>query len=335
MSRRTVRNGVVGAVVGSVLGFIPLVLLVAPLIGGGVAGYLERDGPKRGAIAGASAGLLMAALSTVITGTITFVRFGDLPSASLDVPLEGLVIAAALSLLATVGQVVVAAIGGGLSGILEEDRRQAPAGDASGTGATAVRERPWLAIVGSLVVGVVTFGLVAVVLTVVLDPLIWPSLLVSLPLGFIAGAAVAVLGYHYLTREPESRIAWRTVGVGAVALLVVFALVVGGLYALGQQRLAENYESTYEYRVTLSADETLENATFYVPVPTENGESRLGEQFVQNVRYDRYAPAIQGYDSDPVPVNFTYELVETEHGPMLAISADRIEVTEVYYREAY
>jgi hypothetical protein len=93
------------------------------------------------------------------------------------------------------------------------------------------------------------------------------------------------------------------------------------------------YQSTYNLRVTLSADETLENATFYVPVPTEDGESRLGEQFVQDVRYDRSAPAMRGYDSEPVPVNFTYELVGTGHGRMLAISADRIEVTEVYYRE--
>jgi len=38
ISRRTLRNGAIGAVVGGVLGFVPLVLLVAPVIGGG-AGY--------------------------------------------------------------------------------------------------------------------------------------------------------------------------------------------------------------------------------------------------------------------------------------------------------
>lgn len=82
ISRQTIRNGAIGAVVGSVLGFVPVVLLVAPVIGGGVVGYLERDGAKRGAVAGGVAGLLIAALTTVITGTITFVRFGDLPFAS-------------------------------------------------------------------------------------------------------------------------------------------------------------------------------------------------------------------------------------------------------------
>jgi uncharacterized protein YqgC (DUF456 family) len=77
ISRRTIRNGTVGAVVGSVLGFVPLVLLVAPVIGGGVAGYLERDGAKGGLVAGGFAGLLMAALTTIITGIITVVRFGE------------------------------------------------------------------------------------------------------------------------------------------------------------------------------------------------------------------------------------------------------------------
>ena len=330
ISRRTIRNGAIGAVVGSVLGFVPLVLLVAPVIGGGVAGYLERDGPRRGAVAGGVAGLLMAALTTVITGTITFVRFGDLPFASPDVPLEGLALAAALSLLASVGQIVVAGIGGGLGGILEIDRRRESDRESlAGEGAA----RPWLRILGSLLAGLVTFGVVAVILTAVLDPLIWPSLLVSLPAGIIAGIGVAVLTNHYLARAAERRVDWRPVAAGAVAVLLVFGLVVGGLSLLGQQRQAATTESTYQYEVTIAADETLENATFYVPVPAENGTSHLGERFVEDVRYDRYTPAMRGYDSEPEPVNFSYELVETERGRMLAITADRIEVTKVYYRE--
>lgn len=331
ISRQTMRNGAIGAVVGSVLGFVPLVLLVAPVIGGGVAGYLERDGAKRGAVAGGFAGLLMAALTAVITGTIMFVRFGDLPFASPDVPLEGLALAAALSLLASVGQVVVAGIGGGLGGILEADRQRA--GDRR---PLPGEEHPssWLRILGSLLTGLITFGVVAVVLTIVLDPLIWPSLLVSLPFGVIAGVGVAVLTNHYLARAAEGRVDWRPVVVGAVAVMLVFGLVVGGLSVLGQERRVATTESTYHYEVTISADETLENATFYVPVPTENGSSRLGERFVENVQYERDSPAVRGDDPDPAPVNFSYELVETERGRMLAITADRIEVTKVYYREA-
>lgn len=330
ISRRTIRNGAIGAVVGSVLGFIPLVLLVAPVVGGGVAGYLERDGAKRGAAAGGVAGLLMAALTAVITGAITFARFGDLPFASPDAPLEGLALAAALSLLASVGQVVVAGIGGGLGGILEADRRWA---DDRKPFSGEDRPRSWLRVLGSLLAGLVTFVVVAVVLTTVLDPLIWPSLLVSLPFGIIAGIGVAVLTNHYLARAAEGRVDWRPVAVGAVAVLLVFGLVVGGLSVLGQQRQAETTESTYQYEVTIAADGTLENATFYVPVPTENGSSRLGERFADDVRYDRYTPAVRGDDPDPAPVDFSYELVETERGQMLAITADRIEVTKVYYRE--
>lgn len=330
LSRQTIRNGAIGAVVGSVLGFIPLVLLVAPVIGGGVAGYLEGDGPRRGAVAGGVAGLLMAALTTVITGTITFVRFGELPFSSPGLSVEGLALAAALSLLASLAQVVVAGIGGGLGGVLQADRRRTTArGARTGAG----RSVPWLRVLGSLVAGVATFVVVAVVLTAVLDPLIWPSLLVSLPAGIVGGLAVAVLTYHYLTRAAEGRIDWRPIVAGAISVLLVFSLVVGALAVLGQQRQAETTESTYQYEVTIAADETLQNATFYVPVPTENGSSPLGERFVESVRYDRSTPAVRGYDRDPTPVNFSSELVETERGRMLAISAGQIEVSDVYYRE--
>lgn len=206
----------------------------------------------------------------------------------------------------------------------------ADAGTSGRTGRS--RGRPWGTIVGSLVVGTITFLGVALALTVVLDPLIWPSALVGLPVGFIAGTAVAVLGYGYLTRSPDSTVPWQTVGVVAVAILVVSALVLGGLFILGQERIEQTAQHTYEYQVTLSADRSLENATFYVSVPESGGESELGERFVQDVQYSRSVPAIERYDPDPAPVNFTYELVETEHGRMLAISADRIEVSRVYYR---
>jgi hypothetical protein len=328
-TRRTLRNGAIGGVAGAALGFVPIVLLVAPLLGGGVAGYLEREGTKRDALAGATAGVLMAAVGTLVTGVVLLVRFGEIPFVSPDVPLAGLAIGAALSLLASVGQVVVAAIGGVLGGLLAVERGTSAAG---GLGSSARGSRPWLAIVGGLVAGVVVFLAVAIALIAALDPLIWPSALVGLPVGFVAGAAAAVLGYRYLGRGPGDTVDWRVVGAGAVALLVVFALVVGGLYALGQQRVEQNAEGTYEYRVTLSTDRTIEDATFYVPVPRSNGESEIGERFVEEVRYSRSVPAIEGYDRDPEPVNFTYELVETEHGRMLAISADRIEVSRVYYR---
>ena len=333
-TRGTLRNGIIGGVVGVALGFVPLVVLVAPLLGGGIAGYLERKGWKQGALAGGIAGVLMAAISSVITGVIFFLRFGDLPFGT-ESFLASLGIATFLTLVATVGQVIVASIGGALGALLAEGRTApGPATLAVGEGpAERRRRRRWAVVLGSLTVGIVTFLVIALALTAVLDPLIWPSALVGLPIGFIVGAAVAVLAFRYFTRGPDSTVNWRGVGIGAMAVLIVFALVLGGLYVLGQQGLERSYQSTYEYRVTMSTDRTLENPTFYVPVPQVGNESRLGDRFVQDVEYYRDEPAIVGYDPEPAPVNFTYDLVETEHGRMLAISADRIEVSRVYYRE--
>ncbi|MFB6106656.1 MAG: hypothetical protein ABEJ70_06755, partial [Halobacteriaceae archaeon] len=131
----------------------------------------------------------------------------------------------------------------------------------------------------------------------------------------------------------DDAVNWRGVGVAALAVAVVFALAVGGLWVLGQQRVTATTDSTYEYRVSLSTDRSLENATFYVPAPTDDGAANLTGRFVADVTYDRDTPAIQGYDPDPAPVNFTYATVETDHGRMLAVSADRVTVSRVYYRE--
>ncbi|RLM53444.1 hypothetical protein DVK02_13185 [Halobellus sp. Atlit-31R] len=267
----------------------------------------------------------MAALSTVVTGVILFTRFGELPVGP-GTPLAGLGIAALLSFAATLGQVLVSSIGGALGGLLAGARPPEGVADEG-------HERRWDVVVGSLVAGVLTFAVVTLVVAVVLEAFIWLSLLVALPIGFIAGAATAILGYRYFTRSPDSTVNWRGVGIGVVAVVVVFALLLGGVYALGQQRAEQTEESTYEYEVTIATNQTLTNATFYVPVPESNGDTKLGEQFLDDVQYSRETPAVRGHDADPARVNFTYELVETNHGRMLAIHADRIEVHRVYYRE--
>ena len=172
LTRKTIQNGVIGGVIGAAFGFVPLILLVAPLLGGGVAGYLERDDAKRGLVAGAVAGVVMAALSTVVTGVILFTRFGELPFGP-ETPLAGLGIAALLSFAATLGQVLVASIGGALGGLLAGTR---PSEDATGER----HERRWGVVVGSLVAGVLTFAVVTVVVAVVLEAFIWLSLLVAL-----------------------------------------------------------------------------------------------------------------------------------------------------------
>ncbi|MCU4973881.1 DUF5518 domain-containing protein [Halobacteria archaeon AArc-m2/3/4] len=339
VSRRTLRNGAFGAAVGIVLGFVPVLLFVAPLVGGGVAGYLERDGAKRGAIAGSVAGGFVAVIGVVATEAIGFVRFGEVPIAG--APFEVLAVSGVLAFATAAGQILVAGIGGCLVGLLAAERRRAGAGNRPrhpvSTGTTGgVRTRSPTAVVAGLLAGIGTFAVVAFAVTTALDPFVWPSSLVGLPAGAVGGVAVAVLGYLYLTRDTESTVNWRHVGFAGIAVALAFGLVVGGLFVIGQDRISETAERTYEYEyeVTVTMDETLEDVTIYAPVPVENGSSELGDHFVETVQSNRYVLVPEGHDPEPVdPVDFTYELVETERGSMLSISADRIEVTTVHYRD--
>ena len=196
----------------------------------------------------------------------------------------------------------------------------------------SLRSRTWVRVLGALAAGVVAFLALTVAFAVVLDPLVWPSLIVSIPIGLVGGVVAIAVTYSLLTRWGEGPRTWRTVAIGTAIVLVLLVAVLGGLSVLGEQRIEERYDSTYTYEVTLDTDATLEAPTVYVPVPVENGTSAVGDQFVAEVNYyrDTYASGPDG--PPPEPVNFTYELVETDHGPMLAISADRIEVTESYFR---
>lgn len=105
-----------------------------------------------------------------------------------------------------------------------------------------------------------------------LDPFIWPSALVGLPIGFIAGAAIAVLGYRFLTRGRGSTVDWRTVGVGAVAVMALFGLLVGGLSLLRDQRVDRTTESTYKYRVSQVYYREVQNETMGWHERIEPGE---------------------------------------------------------------
>ncbi|GGL52185.1 hypothetical protein [Halocalculus aciditolerans] len=101
----------------------------------------------------------------------------------------------------------------------------------------------------------------------------------------------------------------RPVKIVLVAALVVVAAVVGtGAFLLWNftQPIEESYEHEYEYRVTVDPNETLTNATLYLPAPVENGSSIVDAR-IENT-------------SDGVAT----EVVETARGPMLAVTADRL-----------
>lgn len=283
--RSPLRSGVVGAAVGLVLGFVPLVLLVAPMLAGGVAGVVERSGPRRGVLAGAVAGVLLAVGDALVSWSLVYVRFGSLPFYAGEVSLPSMAFAGLLSLLAAAGGTIVAAIGGGLGGLLVATERGGTAvetGETPPVARVGRRHRAVAALV-ALGVGVLTFGIVALALTAALDPFIWPSALVGLPLGFVAGATVAVVGYAYLVRGPDSDRDWRRIGRIALAIVVVFSLVIAGLFLLGDGPIHGTNERPYSGGVSISTDLSIKNPTFSAPVPLALGTSAVGGQIVADL----------------------------------------------------
>lgn len=70
----------------------------------------------------------------------------------------------------------------------------------------------------------------------------------------------------------------------------------------------------------MNTNETLENVTLYLPVPASadgQGAPDLGAALVEA--------------GEATDANFSYRVADTERGPMLAVTADRIAVTPRYY----
>lgn len=101
-----------------------------------------------------------------------------------------------------------------------------------------------------------------------------------------------------------------------VFIAVLGTLVAGGLWVWSTGLYEDSYTSSYEYRLDAETNSTLQNVTLYLPVPVEDGESSIGNLFVEHEVYE-YTDA---EDTDP----WEYSLVSTEHGPMLEVNADRI-----------
>jgi hypothetical protein len=141
--------------------------------------------------------------------TFRFGIEGAIPVADVPLPtlLPALFVGTFLTVVAAAGTVLVAAIGGALGGVLEEDRsrRRTEETIADPIPGTVPRTRRLVTVLLSLVAGLVTFFAVGIGLTEVLDPYIWPSALVGLPVGAILGVVVAVLGYHALTTRGRHR----------------------------------------------------------------------------------------------------------------------------------
>jgi hypothetical protein len=207
LTRSTGRNVTLGVLVGLLASYVPFVSFVAPLLGGGVAGYLERGGARRGALVGGLVGFAVAVVASVLSLAVALGNFGV--GTVGGVPVLGLVLAGALWTVAAAGQAVVAAVGGALGAVVQADRAERVA--RVGAGETESRSRV-VPAVASVLAAVTTFVGVGLAVTALLDPYIWPSMVVGIPLGAVAGAAVGVLSYHVLLTRSGRRGLGRTPG---------------------------------------------------------------------------------------------------------------------------
>lgn len=110
----------------------------------------------------------------------------------------------------------------------------------------------------------------------------------------------------------------RSVGAVVLLVLVVGAVGFGGILLLfSGVGLPYGYSSYYQYEGTLATNETLTNVTLYLPVPVGDGDPLVD---AANVTVTTESGA----------ADWDVAVVDTVHGPMLALTADRVE-GELYY----
>jgi len=96
-------------------------------------------------------------------------------------------------------------------------------------------------------------------------------------------------------------------GIGIIITVVVLA----SLWMYHTHELYEkSHRSEYEYEIIIESNSILHNITLFVPLPVLEGGSRVGDEIMT------------GNTSKPDDWNFS--IVETEHGKMLKISAEKI-----------
>ncbi|WP_348607085.1 hypothetical protein [Halobaculum rarum] len=106
--------------------------------------------------------------------------------------------------------------------------------------------------------------------------------------------------------------------VVAVVILLAAGVLAAGVWQFTRPA-PESYSHTAEYRASIQPDATLTNVTLYLPLPAENGTSSVGDALVAG------SPGVVD-----APANWSFEIAETEYGPMLAVSLPTLEPA---YRE--
>lgn len=125
----TLLNAAIGAAVTVLTSFVG----VSPILGGGVAGYLQRESRRRGAMVGALSGAL-ASIPFAMVVMLLFVLGIAVPFADPGLALGGLgilVIGFVVLLIAAVWNVALGAVGGYLGTYVREEYDESADGDAS------------------------------------------------------------------------------------------------------------------------------------------------------------------------------------------------------------
>lgn len=112
---KTLQNGAIGAVVTTVMYFVPVVQAIAPLFGGSVAGYLQKQGMGGGMKAGGVKGIMMV---------IPAIAIGIIGGGMLaQIPVIGGIMTGSLAILVVIivlHSVAIGVAGGLLGGIVAE-----------------------------------------------------------------------------------------------------------------------------------------------------------------------------------------------------------------------
>lgn len=120
---KTFMNALIGAIVMIVLSFLPL----SPVLGGGVAGYLQRGGQRDGAKVGGLAGLL-ATVPLFLVLLLFVPLFVFAPFGVPVIPMSPLLFTIVLFVLLVSYTVVLGGIGG-IVGVYLAERTIRPAAD--------------------------------------------------------------------------------------------------------------------------------------------------------------------------------------------------------------
>jgi hypothetical protein len=121
----------------------------------------------------------------------------------------------------------------------------------------------------------------------------------------------------------DRRLRW---GVYAAVALVLLVPVVTVAVVLVPPPFLIQHTHTYDYQARITVTDTVEDATFYLPVPAEEGEATLTVDDLW--LYDD--------DGDRITSEWETSVVETRSGPMVRIRADRLpgETSYTVYRYA-